>query len=78
MIVISRNGRTTVVSGWRATLLGVVAALVIALVFGSITLLLFGVAITFATLLLLGLPLAVVAVLVWSWLQTPRRPPYER
>jgi hypothetical protein len=78
MIVITRDGRTTVVSGWRATLLGVLAALVIALVFCSITLLLFGVAITFATLLLFGLLLAVGLVLVLSWLQTSRRPPAER
>jgi hypothetical protein len=78
MIVITRNGRTTVVTGWQATVLGIVAMLVAALIVVGVTLLLFGAAITFATLLLFGLPLAVGLALVWSWLQTPRRPPYER
>lgn len=58
MIVIYRNGQRTVITGWRALLLigpfVILAALGIVIVAGFFL----GIAITMATLLLFGLPLA--------------------
>ena len=54
-VVITRNGRTTVLTGWRAG----IALAGVALVAWLLILLLFGAAVTFAAFALLGLPLAV-------------------
>lgn len=64
MIVVSRNGRRTVISGWRGWLIGLPVLLVAALVVVAVGTLVVGVALSIATLLLFGLPLAVVFLVV--------------
>jgi hypothetical protein len=59
MIVIWRNGQRTVITGWRAWLIVLPIMLLITLGAIAIASLLLGIAITLATLFLLGLPLAI-------------------
>lgn len=67
-VVITRNGRTTVLTGWRAGI-GLAG---VALVAWLLILLLFGAAVTFAAFALLGLPLAVAVAWLWMWISRPR------
>jgi len=64
MIVIERDGRRTVISGWRAWLIygtvGALAALILVAVIGLIL----GIALTIGTFLLFALPLAFVFALI--------------
>ena len=69
MIVISRNGKTTLISGWRAWLVG-------ALVFGVTTtlvvlcaVLVLGIALTLTMLLFIAVPVAIGAALLTSLLR---------
>ena len=64
MIVIDRNGRRTLITGWRAWLLVLPAALIAALVIVVVFALLLGMALTAATILVFGLPLAAALALV--------------
>jgi hypothetical protein len=73
MLVIERNGRTTVVTGWRAWLLG-------GLIFAGLTLLLavvafvvLGLAITVGAVLLIALPVAIGVAILASLLQPKAR-----
>ena len=73
VIVLSRNGETTVIKGWRARLLILGLSLAAALLFVVLAFLLLGIAITFATLLVFGLPLAIALALFVEWLRSFRR-----
>ena len=72
MIVITRNGRTTVLIGWRAALAisGMIVAAWAILAFIAFTII--GVAVTVGALLLAMVPAAIVAGLVTSLLRSPR------
>ncbi len=64
MIVIESNGKRTVITGWRAWLVG--AALVVGLtaLFAVIAVVVLGVALTVGALLLIAIPVAIgVAIL---------------
>jgi hypothetical protein len=69
MLVIRRNGRTTVVTGWRAWLLGVAAALLLVM----IAFMALGIAITVGAVLLIVVPIAIGVAILMSLFQ-PRRP----
>jgi len=66
VIVITRNGRTTVVTGWRAWLLGVGAMLAVWVVLGLVVFALVCVAITVGVALLLLIPALAIVALVGS------------
>jgi hypothetical protein len=69
MLVIQRNGRTTVITGWRAWLLGVAAApLLVMIAFVAL-----GIAITMGAVLLIVVPIAIGVAILMSLFQ-PRRP----
>jgi hypothetical protein len=68
MIVIYRNGVPTVVTGWRAWLIMLAAALA----FVVIAVLILGVALTVWTVLLFALPLMILFVLIATWWQSRR------
>ena len=63
-IVITRNGETTVIKGWRAWLLGVGVLLAVWCALALTVFLLLGVAITVGVVLLLLIPAFAVAALV--------------
>jgi hypothetical protein len=72
MIVITRNGRTTVVTGWRAWLMSVavlVAAVALLFVIAFVVL---GVAITVGAVLLIVVPVAAGVAILASLFRSPR------
>jgi hypothetical protein len=71
MIVIERNGRTTVVTGWRAWLLGAAAFLVTTLVLAFVFFVLLGIAVTVGALLLIVVPVLIGIALLASLFQRP-------
>lgn len=68
MIVISRNGQTTIVTGWRAWLLGSAAIGLAWLVLAAIMFIWIGAAVTLAAVLLLAIPAVLIAAMVQSWI----------
>ena len=68
MIVIDSNGKRTVITGWRAWLVG--AALVVGLtaLFAVLAVVLLGVALTVGALLLIAIPVAIAAAFLGSLL----------
>lgn len=66
MIVIYRNGVPTVITGWRAWLIMLAAALAFVVIAGLVL----GIALTVWTVLLFALPVMVVFGLVATWLQS--------
>ncbi len=68
MIVISRNGQTTIVTGWRAWLLGSAAIGLAWLVLAAIMFIWIGAAVTLAAILLLAIPAVLIAAMVQSWI----------
>jgi hypothetical protein len=64
MLVIDRNGRRIVITGWRAWLIVGPAMLLAAVALVAVVSLLLGVAITVATIALFALPLAIGLVLL--------------
>lgn len=68
MIVIYRNGERQVISGWREWLIWIAAALMI-VVLGSLML---GLALTFFTIFLFALPIALGLALIASLFQGRR------
>jgi hypothetical protein len=71
MIVVTRNGRTTVVTGWRAWLVSAaVSVAAVALLF-VIAFVVLGVAITVGAVLLIVVPVLGVAILA-SLFRSPR------
>lgn len=71
MIVISRNGRTTVLTGWRAWLFGVGTFLVTTLAFAFAAFVLLGVAVTAGAIFLIVLPVAVGVAILASFFRSP-------
>jgi hypothetical protein len=68
MIVIYRNGVPTVVTGWRAWLIMLAAALAFVVIAGLVL----GVALTVWTVLLFALPVMILFGLVATWWQSRR------
>lgn len=66
MIVITRNGQTTVLTGWRAWLAGAAAFLLTALGMAVVAFLLLGFAVTMTAVLLIVVPAAAIVVLLVS------------
>jgi hypothetical protein len=66
MIVIERNGRTTVITGWRAWLVGVALFVGATLLIGFIAFVALGVALTLTAILLIVVPVAVAVGLLAS------------
>ena len=66
MIVITRNGRTTVITGWRAWLVGAAAFAGLTVLLFLIVFLMAGVAITVGAVLLIVVPVAVGLALIAS------------
>jgi hypothetical protein len=72
MIVVTRNGKTTVVTGWRAWLVSVavlVAAVALLFVMAFVVL---GVAITVGAVLLIVVPVVAGVAILASLLRSPR------
>lgn len=63
-IVVTRNGRTTVVAGWRATLMLAAGSLVAALGLALLAILILGAAVTLATGMVFALPLALILLVL--------------
>ena len=72
MIVIQRNGQATVITGWRAWLVGAVAFVVATLLMAVMVFVMLGVAITVGAVLMIVIPVAVGLALIASLF---RRPP---
>jgi hypothetical protein len=66
-IIITRNGKTTVITGWRAWLAGTGVLIAAVLLFAAFGLLFLGAVISIATFLVIGLPLAIGLGVLWSW-----------
>jgi hypothetical protein len=64
MIVIKRNGRATVITGWRAWLLGAAVLIVAWVLLAMVIFVLLGVAITVGAALLILLPTAALVALL--------------
>lgn len=68
MIVLTRNGRTTIITGWRAWLLGAAAFAVAWLLLIGLALIWVGASLTIGVLLLLAVPALLVVGLIQMWL----------
>jgi hypothetical protein len=66
MIVITRNGKTTVYTGWRAWLIGVAGLVALWLIFALLLFLWIGATITIGLMLMLLVPAAAVVALLGS------------
>ncbi|MBS0252102.1 MAG: hypothetical protein JSR78_13670 [Proteobacteria bacterium] len=64
MIVITRNGETTVLTGWREWLFKLVAFLAAILLFGVIAFVMFGLAVTIGAMALVVIPAAIIVGLL--------------
>lgn len=71
MIIITRNGKTTVLTGWRAWLAGAAIFAATALLFSLIVFVLLGVAITLGAILLIVVPVALGVALLASAFRSP-------
>jgi hypothetical protein len=72
MIVITRNGKTTVLTGWRAWLTIAGALLAAWLLLAFLAFIVIGTAVTVGALLLILAPAAVLAGLLASLFRSPR------
>jgi hypothetical protein len=73
MLVIRRNGRTRVITGWQSWLLGSVIFVGLTLLFALIALVVLGIALTLGAVLLIALPIAIgVAILASLFQERPR------
>jgi hypothetical protein len=72
MFVITWNGKTTVLTGWRAWLVGAVLCVAAALALVVAAFLVLGLTITIAALLLFVVPLAIVIALLSAGLRALR------
>jgi hypothetical protein len=66
MIVIERNGETTVISGWREWIVRAVVFLAMILLLGVIVFLMLGLAVTLGAILMITIPAAIVVALLGS------------
>jgi hypothetical protein len=69
MLIVSRNGKTTVVSGWRAWLVWAVLCIVASVFIVLAGALALGFALTLAAFLLFVVPLAVAIALITTWIR---------
>ena len=72
MIVITRNGKTTVITGWRAWLIGVATFVAATALLFVIAFVMLGAAITVGAVLLIVVPVAVGVALLASLFRSPR------
>jgi len=66
MIVITRNGKTTVITGWQAWLIGAVVCVATTAVLALVAFLFLGIALTVGMLLFIAVPVAVGVALILS------------
>jgi hypothetical protein len=66
MIVITRNGKTTVITGWRAWLIGVVVFVATTTLLALFAFLALGIALTVTMLLFIAVPVAIGVALIAS------------
>ncbi|HML30376.1 MAG TPA: hypothetical protein PKE16_16390 [Hyphomicrobium sp.] len=64
MIVITRNGETTVLTGWREWLFKLVVFMAAVLLFGVIAFVMFGLAVTIGALAMIVIPAAIIVGLL--------------
>jgi hypothetical protein len=72
MIVIERDGRFVVITGWRAWLLAAVAFVATIAVLAAVAFLVLGIAVSVVAFVLIILPAVVIVALV-AWIFQPRR-----
>ena len=72
MIVIERDGKTVVITGWRAWVIGAVAVVVMTAVLAALSFLVLGIAVSVVAFLLIVMP-AVAIVVLMAWFFQPRR-----
>jgi hypothetical protein len=66
MIVITRNGETTVLTGWREWLVKIVVFMAAILLFAIIAFLMFGLAVTVGAIALVVIPAVIIVALLGS------------
>jgi hypothetical protein len=66
MIVISRNGQTTVITGWKAWLVGALVFVVATALVALFAFLALGIALTATVLLFIAVPVAIGVALIAS------------
>jgi hypothetical protein len=71
MIVITRNGNTTVLTGWRAWLVGAAAFVCLSVLFAALAFVVLGIAVTVGTVLLIVVPIAIGVALIASLFNSP-------
>jgi hypothetical protein len=64
MIVITRNGETTVLTGWREWIFKIVVFLAAVLLFGVVAFVMFGLALTIGAIALVVIPAAIIVGLL--------------
>ena len=70
MIVITRNGETTVLTGWREWLVKIVVFMAAILLFAIIVFLMLGLAVTIGAIALVVIPAAIIVALLGSMFGT--------
>lgn len=73
MIVLEKNGRATVITGWRAWLVAAALMVGVSFLMALIVFVFLGVAITIGAMLLIILPVVVGIAIIASALQSPRQ-----
>ncbi|MCA0341719.1 MAG: hypothetical protein LCH61_01280 [Proteobacteria bacterium] len=73
IIVISRNGKSTIITGWRAWLLGIAAIVAAWLLMALVVFVWAGVAVTLGLAFVLVFPALIVAALFWTCLSRKPR-----
>ena len=71
MIVVTRNGKTTVITGWRGWLVGVAIFVAATALLFVVTFVMLGVAITAAAVLFIVVPVAVGVAILASLFRSP-------
>ena len=72
MIVIERDGKAIVITGWRAWVIGAVAVVVMTAVLAALAFLFLGIAVSVIAFLLIVMPVVAIVLLV-AWLFQARR-----
>jgi hypothetical protein len=73
MLVIQRNGRTTVITGWRAWLVAAVLFVGLTFLMALVAFVLLGVAVTVGAVLLIVVPVAIGVAIIASVFQPRHR-----
>jgi hypothetical protein len=71
VIVIERDGKTIVITGWRAWVIGAVAVAVMTAMLAALAFLVLGIAVSMVAFLLIVFP-AVAIVVLMAWVFQPR------